>query len=238
LGAVNVIVQVLGGAGRELIVIVNLFGSSSVLPPVALQPAENETAAPAGVLPMVTSNGVPTAALVGAEVIANVLAAKVAVTFLFCVTLVNAHVAPVQSPLNAVNVYLSAANAVQVLLPPLGTGFGVQSTVPPPVGTIVTLMSEVHPVLIVVVTLEDPARNSNTSPLKEFPVNACAVQVLTLHALGRVALTFIVQLHATGEQPAFMTLGMFATQIELGGTATVWPRLFTVVAGQLTLFPP
>ena len=40
------------------------------------------------------------------------------------------------------------------------------------------------------------------------------------------------------EQPAFMTLGMFATQIELAGTATVWPRLFTVVAGHVTLFPP
>ena len=51
-----------------------------------------------------------------------------------------------------------------------------------------------------------------------------------LQLLGRVTLTFIVQEHG-GLQPAFITLGMFATQIEPGGTGTVWPELFTVVAG-------
>ena len=75
--------------------------------------------------------------------------------------------------------------------------------------------------LIVVLTLDIPDWNSNVSPLNEFPANACPAHALTLHVLGSVADTFIVQEHATGEQPAFITLGMYATQIELGGTATV-----------------
>ena len=102
----------------------------------------------------------------------------------------------------------------------------------------VAVILNVHPVLIVVVTLEDPDWKANTSPLNEFPANPCPAHVLTLHELGRVAVTFMVQEHATGEHPDFMTLGMFATQIELGGTGTVWPELFTVVAGQVTRFPP
>ena len=61
-----------------------------------------------------------------------------------------------------------------------------------------------HPVLIVVVTLESPAWNANTSPLNEFPANACPAHVKTLHALGRVAVTLKDQEHA-GVQPAFVT---------------------------------
>ena len=95
-----------------------------------------------------------------------------------------------------------------------------------------------HCVPIVVVTLEFAILNSKVSPLKEFPANACPAHVYVLQELARVAVTLKLYEQATGEQPAFATLGRFATQIELAGTGTVWPRLFTVVAGQVTLFPP
>ena len=95
-----------------------------------------------------------------------------------------------------------------------------------------------HCVPIVVVTLEFAILNSNTSPLKEFPANACPAHVYVLHEPGSVAVTLKLYEQATGEQPAFATLGRFATQIELGGTGTVWPELFTVVTGHVTLFPP
>ena len=63
------------------------------------------TAAPAGLLATMTSNGVPTAALVGDEVIANVLETKLAVTVEGCtITLLSTHVGPLQAPLNPVNV--------------------------------------------------------------------------------------------------------------------------------------
>ena len=62
-------------------VIVNVVGVDvDVLVADASHPGSNKTVAPLGVLPIVTSNGVPTAALVGAEVTDNVLRAKAAVT--------------------------------------------------------------------------------------------------------------------------------------------------------------
>ena len=69
------------------------------------------------------------------------LETKVAMTFLFVVTLVNAHVAPLQSPLKPVNVYSELADAVQLLLPPYGTGFGVQPTEPPAAGLAVAVIA-------------------------------------------------------------------------------------------------
>ena len=84
---------------------------------------------------------------------------------------------------------------------------------------------------MVVVTLDCAAWNTNTSPLNEFPANACPAHVLTPHVLGSVAFKVIFQEHATGVQAAFIKLGIFATQIEPGGTGTVWPELLTVVAG-------
>jgi hypothetical protein len=47
-----------------------------------------------------------------------------------------------------------------------------------------------------------------------------------------------VQLHAVGVQPAFITLGMFATHIEPAGTGTRTPEVFGALAGHDTLFPP
>ena len=95
-------------------------------------------------------------------------------------------------------------------------------------------MLYVQPLLMVVFRLEaggPAAWNANASPLNEFPVNACAAQVLTPQETGRVALTLKDQLHAVGLQPAFITLGMFATQIEFCGTGTDTPELFGAVAG-------
>ncbi|HQR11174.1 MAG TPA: hypothetical protein PLW68_07590 [Casimicrobiaceae bacterium] len=103
---------------------------------------------------------------------------------------------------------------------PFGPGLGVTTAV--------------QPLLIVVVRLDGADLNSNTSPLNELPANACPDHVKTAQVFVNETETFMVQLHATGLQPAFMTLGMFATQIEPAGTATVWPRLFTVVAGHAT----
>ena len=66
---------------------------------------------------------------------------KFAVTLFAEVTLVSVQVAPVQSPLQAVNVKPALAVAVQVLDPPWPTGFGVQLTVPAPAGFTAVVMA-------------------------------------------------------------------------------------------------
>ena len=68
--------------------------------------------------------------------------AKVATTTLFAVILVRLHVAPVQSPLNAVKVNPALAAAVQLALPPLTTDVGVQVTVPPATGLAVPVIEK------------------------------------------------------------------------------------------------
>ena len=72
-------------------------------PPVAvapqvLEPIDTVWLASLGLSPIVTSKDTPTAALVGAEVIDNVLRMKLAVTLWFEVTLLNVQALPLQLP--------------------------------------------------------------------------------------------------------------------------------------------
>jgi hypothetical protein len=120
--------------------------------------------------------------------------AKVAVTFLFEVTLfsVQVEVELVQSPEKPTTTQPPAVFgvAVQVLLPPVDTGL-LQLTEPPAAGLGVAVTVYVHPLLIVVLRLETGGPegwSANASPLKEFPVNACAAHVLSPQERGSVAL--------------------------------------------------
>src|SRR5690606_26918698 len=64
----------------------------------------------------------------------RIVAVKVATTLFAEVTPGSVQVAPVQSPLHAVNTKPGFALAEHVLVPPWPTGFGVQATLPAPAG--------------------------------------------------------------------------------------------------------
>jgi hypothetical protein len=83
---VNVIVQVPDAGGSVMVTVKVVVFPLDALDADAAQPAANETVAGPGVALTLTSNGVPTAALVGCDVIVSVLGTKLAVNVQFCVT--------------------------------------------------------------------------------------------------------------------------------------------------------
>ena len=108
--------------------------------------------------PTVMSKLVPEPAEAGA-VIVKVFWTKLAVTFLFVVTLFSVHMLPLvlSQPVKPVNEYTAPAVAVQVTVAPYETGFaGVQPTALPPVfGLGVAVTVEVIAVKVAVTFLFD-----------------------------------------------------------------------------------
>jgi len=86
---------------------------------------------------------VPPFAGLAVVAIGKVIGVKMAVTLFAASTLASEHVAPVQSPLKTLKMKPAAGVAVQVLVPPEGTGFGAQLTVPPFAGLAVVVIAKV-----------------------------------------------------------------------------------------------